>query len=212
MSKNGDDASRTRAAHAARARADDARELRAGCARRLPGDLRRDRRGGPEALGQGREHLPVTRVLPDDLGTARAVRTYLLRQVHPGQGQQGLARLAVLRRGRRRASGRRLLRLLGRVDDVINVAGHRLGTKELESAEIMVNEVAEAAAVPVIDEVRGKIVEMYVALKPGPKPATTSRRRSRRRSSRRSGRSPARRTCGSSPTCRRPAQARSCAG
>ena len=58
-------------------------------------------------------------------------------------------------------------RILGRVDDVINVAGHRLGTKELESAAIMVEEVAEAAAVPVIDEVRGKIVEMYVALKPG---------------------------------------------
>jgi acetyl-CoA synthetase len=54
---------------------------------------------------------------------------------------------------------------------VINVAGHRLGTKELESAAIMVEEVAEAAAVPVIDEVRGKIVEMYVALKPGFQPS-----------------------------------------
>ncbi len=58
-------------------------------------------------------------------------------------------------------------RILGRVDDVINVAGHRLGTKELESAAITVDEVAEAAAVPVIDELRGKIVEMYVSLKPG---------------------------------------------
>jgi acetyl-CoA synthetase len=58
-------------------------------------------------------------------------------------------------------------RILGRVDDVINVAGHRLGTKELESAAIEVEEVAEAAAVPVIDELRGKIVEVYVALKPG---------------------------------------------
>ena len=62
-------------------------------------------------------------------------------------------------------------RILGRVDDVINVAGHRLGTKELESASIIVEEIAEAAAVPVIDEVRGKIVEMYVALKPGFKPS-----------------------------------------
>src|SRR5215471_15457394 len=57
-------------------------------------------------------------------------------------------------------------RILGRVDDVINVAGHRLGTKELESAALTVNEVAEAAAVPVIDDVRGRVVEMYVALKP----------------------------------------------
>jgi acetyl-CoA synthetase len=58
-------------------------------------------------------------------------------------------------------------RILGRVDDVINVAGHRLGTKELESAAIEVPEVAEAAAVPVIDEIRGRAVEMYIALKPG---------------------------------------------
>ena len=62
-------------------------------------------------------------------------------------------------------------RILGRVDDVINVAGHRLGTKELESASITVEEIAEAAAVPVIDELRGKIVEMYVSLKPGFKPS-----------------------------------------
>jgi acetyl-CoA synthetase len=58
-------------------------------------------------------------------------------------------------------------RILGRIDDVINVAGHRLGTKELESAAITVDEVAEAAAVPVVDEIRGKIVEMYISLKPG---------------------------------------------
>jgi acetyl-CoA synthetase len=62
-------------------------------------------------------------------------------------------------------------RILGRIDDVINVAGHRLGTKELESAAIQVDEVAEAAAVPVVDEVRGKVVEMYVALKQGITPS-----------------------------------------
>jgi acetyl-CoA synthetase len=62
-------------------------------------------------------------------------------------------------------------RILGRVDDVINVAGHRLGTKELESASITVEEIAEAAAVPVIDELRGMAVEMYVALKPGLTPS-----------------------------------------
>jgi acetyl-CoA synthetase len=57
-------------------------------------------------------------------------------------------------------------RILGRVDDVINVAGHRLGTKELESAALTVPEIAEAAAVPVVDELRGRAVEMYVALQP----------------------------------------------
>jgi acetyl-CoA synthetase len=58
-------------------------------------------------------------------------------------------------------------RILGRVDDVINVAGHRLGTKEIESACLTVPEVAEAAAVPLMDELRGRVVEVYVALKPG---------------------------------------------
>jgi acetyl-CoA synthetase len=62
-------------------------------------------------------------------------------------------------------------RILGRVDDVINVAGHRLGTKELESASLTVEEIAEAAAVPVIDDMRGRAVEIYVALKPGLKPS-----------------------------------------
>jgi acetyl-CoA synthetase len=58
-------------------------------------------------------------------------------------------------------------RILGRVDDVINVAGHRLGTKELESACLTVSEVAEAAVVPVVDEVKGRVPEIYIALKPG---------------------------------------------
>jgi acetyl-CoA synthetase len=58
-------------------------------------------------------------------------------------------------------------RILGRVDDVINVAGHRLGTKELESACLTVTEVAEAAVVPVVDEVKGRVPEIYISLKPG---------------------------------------------
>src|SRR5437016_12209212 len=62
-------------------------------------------------------------------------------------------------------------RILGRVDDVINVAGHRLGTKEIESACLTVEEIAEAAAVPMLDELRGRVVEGYVALKPGFKPS-----------------------------------------
>ncbi|MEM7347900.1 MAG: acetate--CoA ligase, partial [Chloroflexota bacterium] len=58
-------------------------------------------------------------------------------------------------------------RILGRVDDVINVAGHRLGTKELESACMISEAVAEAAVVPVSDEVKGKVPDIYVSLKPG---------------------------------------------
>ena len=58
-------------------------------------------------------------------------------------------------------------RIVGRLDDVINVAGHRLGTKELESAALTVEAVGEAAAVPAYDELRGSVPEIYVSLKPG---------------------------------------------
>jgi acetyl-CoA synthetase len=58
-------------------------------------------------------------------------------------------------------------RILGRIDDVINVSGHRLGTKELESAAMVVEGVAEAAVVPAADEIKGRVPDVYVALKPG---------------------------------------------
>jgi len=58
-------------------------------------------------------------------------------------------------------------RILGRIDDVINVSGHRLGTKEIESSALNVPELAEAAVVPVAHEVKGKEPDLYVSLKPG---------------------------------------------
>ena len=58
-------------------------------------------------------------------------------------------------------------RILGRIDDVINVSGHRLGTKEIESAALVVEEVAESAVVPVADDIKGVVPDLYVALKPG---------------------------------------------
>ncbi|MDG6914108.1 MAG: acetate--CoA ligase [Nitrososphaerota archaeon] len=58
-------------------------------------------------------------------------------------------------------------RILGRVDDVIKVAGHRLGTKELENAVLTIPDVAEAAAIAMSDELRGHVPVVYVALKPG---------------------------------------------
>ncbi|MBN1994679.1 MAG: acetate--CoA ligase [Anaerolineae bacterium] len=62
-------------------------------------------------------------------------------------------------------------RILGRIDDVINVAGHRLGTKEIESACLLVQEVAEASVVPMADEIRGKVPVIFVSLKPGFSPS-----------------------------------------
>src|SRR2546428_3069348 len=62
-------------------------------------------------------------------------------------------------------------RILGRVDDVINVAGHRLGNQAREPTPLAVQHVGRSAAVPVMDDLRGRAVEMYVALKPGFKPS-----------------------------------------
>jgi acetyl-CoA synthetase len=62
-------------------------------------------------------------------------------------------------------------RILGRIDDVINVSGHRLGTKEIESAALVVPEVAEAAVVPVANEIKGREPDLYVALNPGIEPS-----------------------------------------
>ena len=55
----------------------------------------------------------------------------------------------------------------GRIDDIINVAGHRLGTKEIESASLLVEEIAEAAVVPAKDEIKGEVPDLYVSLNPG---------------------------------------------
>lgn len=68
-------------------------------------------------------------------------------------------------------------RILGRIDDVINVAGHRLGTKELESAALTVSEVAEAAVVAAKDEIKGIMPEIYVSLAPGHEPSAELRKK-----------------------------------
>src|SRR5437588_1316330 len=59
------------------------------------------------------------------------------------------------------------VRILGRVDDEIEVYGQRPGTQEIEVECLTVAEVAEAAVVPVVDEVKGRVPEIYIALKPG---------------------------------------------
>ena len=61
--------------------------------------------------------------------------------------------------------------LLGRVDDVLNVAGHRLGTMEVESALVDHPRVAEAAVVGRPHEIKGQAVAAFVTLKEGHKPS-----------------------------------------
>jgi acetyl-CoA synthetase len=63
--------------------------------------------------------------------------------------------------------------LLGRVDDVINVAGHRIGTMEVESALVDHPSVAEAAVVGRAHELKGQAIAAFVTLKEGaPSPET----------------------------------------
>ncbi len=57
--------------------------------------------------------------------------------------------------------------LMGRVDDVINVSGHRLGTMEIESALVSHPAVAEAAVVARPDEIKGQAVAAFVTLESG---------------------------------------------
>lgn len=57
--------------------------------------------------------------------------------------------------------------ILGRSDDVINIAGHRIGTAEIESCLIEHPSVAEAAAIGLPDEVKGARIKVFVILKKG---------------------------------------------
>jgi acetyl-CoA synthetase len=57
--------------------------------------------------------------------------------------------------------------LMGRVDDVLNVAGHRLGTMEVESALVDHPKVAEAAVVGRAHEIKGQVAVAFVTLKEG---------------------------------------------
>jgi acetyl-CoA synthetase len=61
--------------------------------------------------------------------------------------------------------------LMGRVDDVVNVAGHRLSTMEIESALVANPMVAEAAVVGRPDEIKGQAVSAFVTLKAGQTPS-----------------------------------------
>jgi acetyl-CoA synthetase len=61
--------------------------------------------------------------------------------------------------------------LMGRVDDVINVSGHRLGTMEVESALVAHPKVAEAAVVGRPDELKGQAISAFVSLESGHEPS-----------------------------------------
>jgi acetyl-CoA synthetase len=65
--------------------------------------------------------------------------------------------------------------IVGRIDDVLNVAGHRIGTAEVESALVSNHWVAEAAVVGRPDEMKGQALVAFVTLKSGVLPAASIR-------------------------------------
>ena len=63
-----------------------------------------------------------------------------------------------------RSATRTAIWIVGRIDDVINVSGHRLSTAEVESAIVAHHNVAEAAVVAQLDELTGQAIVAYVTL------------------------------------------------
>ncbi len=57
--------------------------------------------------------------------------------------------------------------LMGRVDDVVNISGHRIGTAEVESALVSYPKVSEAAVVGYPHDIKGQALYAYVTLKEG---------------------------------------------
>jgi len=66
--------------------------------------------------------------------------------------------------------------ITGRVDDVINVSGHRMGTAEIESALVLHDQVAEAAVVGYPHEIKGQGIYAYVTLNVGVEPSEELRK------------------------------------
>tara|TARA_Y100000310_G_scaffold339022_1_gene430403 strand:- start:29813 stop:31777 length:1965 start_codon:yes stop_codon:yes gene_type:complete len=61
--------------------------------------------------------------------------------------------------------------IMGRIDDVVNVSGHRIGTAEVESALVSCNKVAESAVVPMPHKIKGQGLYAFVTIKKGVKKA-----------------------------------------
>ncbi|PIQ23957.1 acetate--CoA ligase [bacterium (Candidatus Blackallbacteria) CG17_big_fil_post_rev_8_21_14_2_50_48_46] len=116
-----------------------------------------DREGNPVGANQG-GYLVITKPWPSMLRTVygdpdRYVQNYWSR--YPGLYFTGDG-------ARQDADG--YFWIMGRVDDVLNVSGHRLGTMEVESALVSHEAVAEAAVVGKPDEIRGEAVVAFVTL------------------------------------------------
>ena len=98
--------------------------------------------------------------------------------------------------------------IMGRVDDVLNVAEHKLSTMEIESALVSHKSVAEAAVVGKPDELKGQAIAAFVTLESGYSPSESLRKELRDHVVKEIGRLPARTTFTSPMPCPRRAAAR----
>jgi acetyl-CoA synthetase len=115
--------------------------------------------------GEGSGNLVITRTWPSQIRTVygdhqRLIDTYF--SAYAGYYFTGDG-------ARRDADG--YFWITGRVDDVINVSGHRLGTAEIESALVLHDKVAEAAVVGFPHDIKGQGIYCYVTLNVGEEPS-----------------------------------------
>ena len=102
--------------------------------------------------------------------------------------------------------------ITGRIDDVINLSGHRLSTAEIESALVAHTAVAEAAVIAISDESTGQAVIAYVTLGQDAARSPRSARTSAGTWATGSGSLHGQNGSSGRMTCPRPGPARSCAG
>ena len=120
---------------------------------------------GQEIEGEGSGNLVIKRSWPSQIRTVygdhkRCVETYY--SLYPGYYTTGDG-------ARRDKDG--YYWITGRVDDVLNVSGHRLGTAEVESALVLHETVAEAAVVGYEHDIKGQGIYCYVTLMNGIEPS-----------------------------------------
>jgi acetyl-CoA synthetase len=119
---------------------------------------------GKEVVGAGEGNLCIKAAWPSQIRTVygdhqRCIDTYY--STYPGYYFTGDG-------ARRDADG--YYWITGRVDDVLNVSGHRMGTAEVESALVLHDKVAEAAVVGYPHDIKGQGIYAYVTLMTGEQP------------------------------------------
>jgi acetyl-CoA synthetase len=120
---------------------------------------------GKEVVGEGEGNLCIKAAWPSQIRTVygdhqRCIDTYY--STYPGYYFTGDG-------ARRDADG--YYWITGRVDDVLNVSGHRMGTAEVESALVLHDKVAEAAVVGYPHDIKGQGIYAYVTLMSGEQPS-----------------------------------------